>query len=88
MSHFHHETPAAQDFLAMCIILIFASGVSVNARPPAGPPLASRTPFVGSAADHLLNLCDQLIQIERLGHDFHAVLHATVANRCVLGIAG
>lgn len=59
----------------------------VTSMQPELPP-ASRTSFVGSPADHPLNLCHQLIQIERLGHDFHAVLHAAVANGCVLGIAG
>jgi hypothetical protein len=68
----------------------FASFVKGQCDPRSSPSYlpASRTPFVGSAADHPLNLCHQLIQIERLGHDFHAVLHAAVANGCVLGIAG
>lgn len=65
--------------------LIYASVVYLNA---ARATSCIQHALRRSAADHPLNLCDQLIQIERLGHDFHAVLHAAVANGCVLGIAG
>jgi hypothetical protein len=51
-------------------------------------PPASRTPFVGSAADHSLNLRHEFFEIERFGHDFHALLHKAAADGCALSIAG
>ena len=92
MQHSHmdfcaHLPTVALAMMQLCTISICAlRAVFVGHTLKLPRPHACR-PFGGSAADHPLNLGHELIQSERFGHDFHALLHPAVAGNYALGVA-